>query len=146
MQNYKLTLFRLGLTNAMLVSIYHFYLPYHFDWQLGLTETPEMLVWTLMTLNNGWSLLCLLFAGLLYYFSLNSSGDTATKRLICGGFAFYWICHTLNLILNGPIFPQSLAWIGQLFLGGSIFTTAFLLLGLGVFKHSPQKLGSNELS
>ena len=137
MNKFVLILFRLGLFKAALVSAYHFYLPTHFYWHKGLEQTPQILSWTLRTLNFDWSLIMLLCALMLLWFSVTPNINGQIKRQVCLVYASYWLVHSGYLVLNPAPFPASMQWIGSLFVGFAFITTGLIFLGAWVFK-SPQ--------
>ena len=132
-----LILFRIGLVKSVLVTSYHFFLPIQFNWSKGLQQTPEILSWSLHTLNFDWSLMGLIFSLILLYFSFSKDQETHSKKVITIGFFSYWVVHTAYLMLNSAPLPSQLQWISYLFLGFALMTTT--LIGCGILVFSPPK-------
>ncbi len=133
MNKLVMTLYRIGLIKAAAVTGYHFFLPTHFNWQRGLDNTPDILSWSLMTLNFDWSMITFLFAILLFWFSFSAKENSIVKRQVAAVYAIFWVSHLIYIFTHPTPFPASLAWIGQLFLGFGSITTILLLLGWKVF-------------
>ena len=96
---------------GMLLGFYHLYLPIHWQWNKGLLETPEILQWTLMALNDMWSALMILLHGLLL-FCFKKGYEKQCYQL--GYFlSVYWLIHALIISINPMPLPKSL---GSLFL------------------------------
>jgi hypothetical protein len=125
-----IVLFRFGLLQVILLAAYHLYLPHHMNWQQGLGETPAMLSWALMTLNNDWSVLVLLWGGLLFVQSFKPEVNGLAKAQSCGVFALYWLIHTTMLVIDPAPIPDQLSWLSVLFVGFAVLQV--LLVGVGV--------------
>ena len=91
---------------GLLLGGYHLYLPTHWHWAKGLTETPEMLRWALLAINDMWSILMiLLHGGLLYCFR-----EGMEKQRYQLGFilASYWLLHAMIISINPMPMPAQL--------------------------------------
>jgi len=78
---------------GMLIGVYHLYLPVHWQWEVGLKETPEILRWALFALNDMWSVIIILLHALLLFFFRKGS---EIKRYYLGLFlAIYWLFHAI---------------------------------------------------
>jgi|GEM_PF-2695962 len=133
-KNRSLTIFRFGLLNVLAVALYHFVLPYQFLWEAKMASAPPIFSWALLLINFDWSLLTVVFAVMLLYFSRAPEKETQTKRTLTAGFVFCWTVHTLYLAVDPAAVPNHLAWINMIFLGFAVLTTFSLGFGLLVFK------------
>lgn len=89
---------------GLAVGAYHLYLPTHWQWSAELTQTPEILRWALLALNDMWSILMILtHATLLYCF--REGYDKQRYQL---GFllALYWLSHALIITIKPMPLPQ----------------------------------------
>lgn len=90
---------------GLLLGLYHLYLPTHWYWSKGLTETPQMLQWALYALNDMWSALMILLHGVML-FSFKAGMEKVRYNL---GFflAAYWLVHAVIITLRPlPMPPQ----------------------------------------
>jgi hypothetical protein len=95
--------------NGLLIGVYHLYLPTYWQWEKGLTETPEILRWALLTLNDMWSILIILLHGVLL---VCFKRGLEVKRYQLGFFmAAYWAFHAAIISINPIPMPQQLQWL-----------------------------------
>lgn len=91
---------------GFLIGCYHLYLPYHWGWKAGLSETPEMLEWALMSLNNLWSLLIVLLHAYLMVSFLNRFEKHRYPVAVI--LSAYWFLHALVITLNPMPLPDGI--------------------------------------
>lgn len=112
---------------GFLIGCYHLYLPYHWDWKTGLAETPEMLEWALMSLNNLWSLLIILLHAYLMVSFLNRFEKHRYPVAVI--LSAYWLLHALVITLNPMALPDSINWLLPIAIAIPYFQSVILALG-----------------
>lgn len=125
-----------GLALVVLLTSYHFYLPYHTQWEQSLHGTLPHLVWALMLLNFAWSLITLLFAMMMFVFLHRPHVASRTKQIAASVFAFYWLIHSAWVALNPMPLPPSLGYIQPAMVGFSVLTAGLMALGWQVFRQN----------
>ena len=112
---------------GLLIGFYHLYLPKHWQWQKGLQDTPEILQWTLMALNDMWSVLTILLHGTLL-FCFRKGYEKQCYQL--GYFlSLYWLIHALIITLNPMPLPKSLDSLFLILLAIPYIQSVLLFLG-----------------
>jgi len=94
---------------GIFIGVYHLYLPFHWQWDAGLTDTPEILRWTLFALNDMWSvIIVLLHLCLLCCFRKGME----EKQYYLGFFlAAYWLFHGIIISINPMPMPLQFQWL-----------------------------------
>ncbi|MBV1908320.1 MAG: hypothetical protein KUG78_03305 [Kangiellaceae bacterium] len=111
---------------GLLIGAYHLYLPTHWQWQAGLTQTPEILQWALMALNDMWSaLIILLHGGLLVCFK---KGLEVKQYQLGFILAIYWALHALIITINPIPMPQHLQWLSRILIMIPYLQSSILIL------------------
>ncbi len=112
---------------GLLIGAYHLYLPTHWHWEAGLAETPKILRWALLALNDMWSvLIILLHACLLICFRKGLE----EKRYQLGFFlAAYWAFHAAIITINPMPMPQQLQWMLGILIAIPYFQSLVLVVG-----------------
>ena len=107
---WRIPLLIAGLHDCGLAA-YHFILPYHMQWQRGLNDVPDSIVWALFALNFSWSLL-VFFAGALVVYAANLGARGGKfARLTVFTVGLFWAIHGLYTWLNPLPLPPSLLWL-----------------------------------
>ena len=127
---------------GLAVGSYHLYLPTHWQWQKGLANTPEILQWALLSLNDLWSVVMILLHGAL----LISFKATFLKQNYQLGFflALYWLIHGVIITLNPMPLPSQLAYLTNIFL--LIPFIQFLVLTMGAYSARSIYLKNNQIT
>ncbi len=112
---------------GLLIGAYHLYLPIHWQWETGLTETPEILRWALFVMNDMWSvMIILLHASLLFCFRKGLE----VKRYHLGFFlAIYWFFHAIIISIKPMPMPQQLQSMVIILISIPYFQSLLLTIG-----------------
>jgi hypothetical protein len=84
--------YRLGLLQTAAMGLYHFALPYHWQWQRAADSVPATLFWALFTINNYFSFVLVAASGIALWQSrqlawspgLRCSGCIRSHTSCCG--------------------------------------------------------------
>jgi hypothetical protein len=107
---WRIPLLIAGLHDCGLAA-YHFFLPYHMQWQRGLNDVADSLVWALFALNFSWSLLVLLAGALVVYASGLGPAAGTFAKVTMFTIGLFWAIHGLYTWLNPLPLPRSLLWL-----------------------------------
>jgi hypothetical protein len=120
-------LFLFAAFKGCLIGAYHLYLPTHWQWEAGLTETPEILRWSLFALNDMWSIMILLaHAALLISFR---KGNEARRYHFAVFLAVYWFIHGLIIFISPMPMPPKLQWMLDILTLVPFLQALMLLIG-----------------
>nr|WP_298994894.1 hypothetical protein [uncultured Allomuricauda sp.] len=122
----------LGAFQTFSMALYHFFIPYQFNWSQYLSEDIQTINWSLFATNNYFSFTLLLLSALMFYY-FNSSNVKNIKPLIVAGF-FFWLFSCLYQLIDPMPLPASLQWLRYLLLGIAVFNTSLFLISLKITK------------
>ena len=116
------------------LALYHFVLPYHMDWQSGLGNMPDSLVWALYGLNFSWSLLLLLVGALVFIVSRLGPTAGSFARWTIFAVGLFWLIHGAYTWLHPLPMPASLNWLKYALTAFPAVTAALHWLPLLVYR------------
>src|SRR5688572_13378211 len=107
---WRVPLLLAGLHDCGLAA-YHFFLPYHMQWDRALDSIPDSLRWALYALNFSWSLLVLLAGALVIYASTLGPAQGKFVKVTIFTIGLFWAIHGLYTWLNPLPLPPALLWL-----------------------------------
>lgn len=130
MTNKNLWLLKFGAFQTILMGLYHFYIPFQYNWGNYLDEQSPTINWSLYSLNNYFSFNLLIVSLFLGYFLLKRKENTSVIKVLSSIILLFWIFSVLYQIIDPMPLPANLQWIGYLLIGVAAFNAMIFLIPL----------------
>ncbi len=117
------------------MALYHFVLPYQWNWKSGLgSGAADSVVWSLFALDFSWSLLLFLVGGLVLYAAKlgPAAGVFARRTIFIVG--LFWMLHGVYTWINPLPMPASLAWLRHVLVAFPAVVVALHWLPLAIYR------------
>ncbi len=123
-------LLKFGTLQTVLMGIYHFYIPYQYQWSNYLVESSPTINWSLFSLNNYFSFNLLVLALFLGYYLLRKPDSYEIIKVLATLILAFWIFSTVYQLIDPMPLPENLAWIGLVLLGVAFINGLIFLIPL----------------
>lgn len=123
-------LLKLGTLQTVFIALYHFFLPYQFQWGQHLSDDIPTINWSLYALNNYFSFdLLILALALAYhlYFKPEQFRSIQLLSLLTIGF---WLFSAFYQTVWPMPLPQHLKWLGFVLPGVAVLNSIILAIPL----------------
>ena len=121
---------KFGTLQTVLMGLYHFYIPFQFNWGNYLEQTSPAINWSLYSLNNYLSFNLLILALFLGRYLLSNKEHIEIIKVLTALLFMFWLFSTLYQ-LNEPMpLPDNLKWIGFILIGVAFLNTLLFLIPL----------------
>jgi cellobiose-specific phosphotransferase system component IIC len=129
----NLFLLKLGTLQTVLMGLYHFYIPFQYNWSNYLEQKSPTINWSLFSLNNYFSFNLLVVAIFLGYYLLRKQDKKEVIKILTSIILLFWIFSTAYQLIEPMPLPEHLKWIGSIllvvaFLNGLIFIIPLISL------------------
>ncbi len=121
-------LLKFWTVQTILIGIYHFYIPYQFNWSDYLEQTSPTINWSLFSLNNYFSFNLLVLAIFMGYYLFKKQDSKEIIRVFTSIILIFWVFSTAYHLIE-PL-PEHLKWIGLVLVGVAIVNVLFFLIPL----------------
>jgi len=117
---------------GIILGGYHLYLPTHWQWVAGLHDTPAMLKWALLALNDMWSvLMIILHSSLLFCFiKKNRELFVPLGYLLTS----YWFAHAVIISIRPLPLPEQMQNLSMILTTIPYIQTSILLVATSYFR------------
>ncbi len=126
MKNSNLVLLKLGAIQTLLMAIYHFFIPFQFNWAHFLSEGTATINWSLFALNNYFSFNLLIVSIFLLYHLYRKIEFKQTIKVLSMIALLFWCFSAIYQIIEPMPLPKTLNWLSYLLPG-------LALVNIGIF-------------
>ncbi len=126
MKKSNIKLLKIGAIQTVLIAVYHFFIPFQFNWGEFLTEGAPTINWSLYALNNYFSFNLLIIAVFLFYHLLYKKEHIQTIKILSIIAMLFWCFSTVYQIIEPMPLPRNLSWLGYVLPG-------LALINIGIF-------------
>ena len=126
MKPIHLKLLKLGAIQTVLIAVYHFFIPFQFNWGDFLIEGAPTINWSLYALNNYFSFNLLIVALFLLYHIFYKKEHLHTIKVLSIIAVLFWCFSAIYQIIEPMPLPESLSWLGYVLPG-------LALINIGIF-------------
>lgn len=117
MNRRDLLLLKFGAVQAILMAVYHLYLPIQFQWRKYLNEGVETINWALFALNNYFSFNLLIVGIMLLFHLVLKKEQRHTIKVLTVVVLLFWIFSAVYQLVEPMPLPNSLSWLGMVLPG-----------------------------
>ena len=114
----------------MIMGLYHFYIPFQFNWGNYLEQTSPAINWSLYSLNNYLSFNLIILALLLGRYLLSNKENIEIIKVLTALLFMFWLFSTLYQLIEPMPLPDNLKWIGFILIGVAFLNTLLFLIPL----------------
>ncbi|OUR97729.1 hypothetical protein A9Q86_16080 [Flavobacteriales bacterium 33_180_T64] len=126
MKKSQTLLLKIAAIQTLLMAIYHFFIPFQFQWSNFLTNDAPTINWSLYALNNYFSFNLLIVALFLVYHLLYKKQQLQTIKVLSIIATLFWCFSAVYQIIEPMPLPVSLSWLGYALPG-------LALINIGIF-------------
>jgi len=131
MKKSTLIILKLGGFQTLAMAIYHFFIPFQFEWSNYISDYSPTINWSLFSINNYFSFNLLLLGLSILYFLKKRSSEICTIKLLTIMNLLFWLFSLLYQIVDPMPLPESLMWLsfllpGIAFINSSIFGIGYV--------------------
>ena len=113
----NLFLLKFGTLQTVLMGLYHFYIPFQYNWSNYLEQKSTTINWSLFSLNNYFSFNLLVVALFLGYYLYRKKQEKEVIKILTSIILLFWIFSTVYQLIEPIPLPEHLKCIGYLLLG-----------------------------
>ena len=124
----NLFLLKFGTLQTVLMGLYHFYIPFQYNWSNYLEQTSPTINWSLFSLNNYFSFNLLILALFLGYFLLKRQDSKEVIKVLSSLILLFWIFSVVYQLVEPMPLPEHLNWIGLTLLGVAFINGMIFLI------------------
>ena len=114
----------------MIMGLYHFYIPFQFNWGNYLEQTSPVINWSLYSLNNYFSFNLLILALFLGRYLISNKENIELIKVLTALLFMFWLFSTLYQLIEPMPLPDNLKWIGFILIGVAFLNTLLFLIPL----------------
>lgn len=133
--NKKLLTF--GCLQTLAMAIYHFFIPFQFQWAQFLSGDIPTINWSLYALNNYFSFNLLVVSSFLLYHLIYKTKKLHTIKTLAVIALLFWVFSAAYQIITPMPLPSSLQWLG-------IVLPATAFINIAIFSVPLKNLTTNE--
>lgn len=105
-------LLTLGCLQTLAMAIYHFFIPFQFQWAKFLSDDIPTINWSLYGLNNYFSFNLLVLSAFLLYHLIKQTEQIHTIKTLAVISLLFWVFSATYQIVKPMPLPISMQWIG----------------------------------
>ncbi len=140
-------LLHLGTIQTILMGLYHFYIPYQYNWSNYLEHKSPAINWSLYSLNNYFSFNLLILALFLGYYLIRKIEKTEVIKVLTSLVFLFWIFSSIYQFVDPMPLPEHLSWIGVAMVAVAIFDGfLFLIPVISMIKKDRTILKINDIN
>ncbi|MBL4709810.1 MAG: hypothetical protein JKY48_15360 [Flavobacteriales bacterium] len=113
----NLSLLKFGTLQSIIMSIYHFYIPFQFNWSIYLKQESPTINWSLFSLNNYFSFNLLILSLFLAFYILKRPNKKEVISVLSLLLLLFWFFSILYQLISPMPLPESLKWIETVLIG-----------------------------
>jgi len=121
---------KLGTLQTVIMGLYHFYIPFQFNWGNYLEQTSPAINWSLYSLNNYLSFNLIILALFLGRYLLSNKENIEIIKVLTALLFMFWLFSTLYQLIEPMPLPDNLKWIGFILIGVAFLNTLLFLIPL----------------
>lgn len=126
----NLFLLKFGTLQTIIMGLYHFYIPFQFNWGNYLEQSSPTINWSLYSLNNYFSFNLLILAFFLGRYLLKKKENFEIITVLASLIFMFWLFSTLYQLIEPMPLPEHLNWIGFILVGVAFINTLLFLTPL----------------
>ncbi len=126
----NLFLLKFGTLQTIIMGLYHFYIPFQFNWANYLEQSSPTINWSLYSLNNYFSFNLLILALFLGRYLLKKKENFEIITVLASLIFMFWLFSTLYQLIEPMPLPEHLNWIGFILVGVAFINTLLFLTPL----------------
>ena len=130
MKKSNIKLLKLGAIQTFIIAVYHFFIPFQFNWGEFLTEGAPTFNWSLYALNNYFSFNLLIVALFLLYHIFYKKEYLQTIKVLSIIAMLFWCFSAIYQIIEPMPLPVSLGWLGFILPGLALINIAIFIVPL----------------
>ena len=123
-------LLKFGTLQTLLMGLYHFYIPFQYNWGNYLEQKSATINWSLYSLNNYFSFNLLILALFLGYYLLKKRNQTEVIKVLTSLIFLFWVFSSIYQLIEPMPLPEHLKWIGFILIGVALFNGLIFLIPL----------------
>lgn len=104
----------IGTVQTILMALYHFFIPYQFNWCNFLSEKTPTINWSLFALNNYFSFNLLLLASFLLYQLIKPINRLHSIKILTTIVILFWMFSAVYQLIHPMPLPSNLNWLSYL--------------------------------
>jgi cytochrome bd-type quinol oxidase subunit 2 len=113
----NLFLLKFGTLQTILMGLYHFYIPFQYNWSNYIEQKSPAINWSLFSLNNYFSFNLLVIALFLGYYLFRKQDKKEVIKVLTSIIFLFWVFSTVYQLIEPMPLPEHLKWIGLILLG-----------------------------
>ncbi len=133
MKSIHLNLLKIGAIQTILIAVYHFFIPFQFNWREFITEGVPTINWSLFALNNYFSFNLLVIALFLLYYLYSKKIYIEVIKILSLIAMLFWSFSALYQIIEPMPLPVSLSWLGFVLPGLALVNILIFMVPLKEF-------------
>ena len=126
----NLFLLKFGTLQTVLMGLYHFYIPFQYNWSNYLEQKSAAINWSLFSLNNYFSFNLLVVALFLGYYLYRKKHEKEVLKILTSIILLFWIFSTVYQLIEPMPLPEHLKWIGFVLLGVAFLNGIIFIIPL----------------
>jgi len=123
-------LLKFGTLQTVLMGVYHFYIPFQYNWSNYLEQKSPTINWSLFSLNNYFSFNLLIITLFLGYYLFKRQDSKEVIKVLTSLILLFWIFSTVYQLIEPMPLPEHLTWIGFALLGVAFINGLIFLIPL----------------
>lgn len=136
MKNSNIKLLKIGAIQTVLMAVYHFFIPFQYNWAAFLSEGTPTINWSLYALNNYFSFNLLVVAVFLLYHLFYKNDYKHTIKILSIITISFWCFSAIYQVVEPMPLPKNLNWLAYLLPG-------LALINIGIFSLPLKELIKN---
>ncbi len=121
-------LLKFGTLQTVLMGIYHFYIPFQFNWSNYLEHQSPTINWSLYSINNYFSFNLLIVALFLGYYLFKRQDSEEVIKVLTSLILLFWLFSISYQLFEPMPLPEHLKWIGLVLLGVAFINGLLFLI------------------
>ena len=121
---------KFGTLQTVIMGLYHFYIPFQFNWGNYLEQTSPVINWSLYSLNNYFSFNLLILALFLGRYLISNKENIELIKVLTALLFMFWLFSALYQLIEPMPLPDNLKWIGFILIGVAFLNTLLFLIPL----------------
>jgi len=126
----NILLLKFGTLQTVLMGLYHFYIPFQFNWGNYLEQNSATINWSLYSLNNYFSFNLLILALFLGFYLFKKKDQTEVIKVLTSLIFLFWVFSSIYQLIDPMPLPEHLKWIGFLLIGIAFINGLIFLIPL----------------
>ncbi len=123
-------LLKFGTLQTVLMGVYHFYIPFQYNWSHYLEQSSPTINWSLYSLNNYFSFNLLILALFLGYYLFKRPESKEVIKILTSLILLFWVFSSIYQLIEPMPLPEHLKWIGLILLSVALLNGLIFLISL----------------